>query len=295
MGAQRLTAFERTLLGALSDKAGLAAALLEAWADLPADSVQSPRSLVDAAQLSVTHESATKEVLERSAGLGLLESTSGGYRAQGAAHARFERLAFALYAIEHYRSVIHRDATVARVVLTKPSRPSVLEQRLASLGWRTAEIEPTDHGFHGIVRAAKRRVVVMTPFFDSSGATWLRELLSFVPSSVDRVVILRSLEDRTRKDYPVGIDMMSEWLKAENVQVFNYSIPRVDGGRETFHAKVVLCDRSLAYLGSSNATAASFRHSMEMGVVLEGRAAATVAEVIDAVLLAASPWHAQGK
>jgi phosphatidylserine/phosphatidylglycerophosphate/cardiolipin synthase-like enzyme len=292
MGAQRLTAFEQTLLAGLSDKAGLAAALLEAWAELPADSVQSARSLVDAAQLSVTQEGATRGVLERAADLGLLESTLGGYRAQGAAHARFERLAFALRAIEHYRSVIHRDATVARVVLTKPQKPSVLEQRLSSLGWRTADIEPTDHGFQGLARAAKRRVVVMTPFFDSAGAAWLKELLSCVEPGVERVVILRSLENRARRDYPVGMDTLSDWFNAENVQVFNYSIPRLDGGRETFHAKAVLCDRSLAYLGSSNATAASLEHSMEMGVVLEGRAAATVAEVIDAVLQAASLWKA---
>jgi phosphatidylserine/phosphatidylglycerophosphate/cardiolipin synthase-like enzyme len=52
----------------------------------------------------------------------------------------------------------------------------------------------------------------------------------------------------------------------------------------------VLCDRSAAYLGSSNVTAASLDHSMEMGVVLEGRAAASVADVIDAVLSASSLW-----
>jgi phosphatidylserine/phosphatidylglycerophosphate/cardiolipin synthase-like enzyme len=53
----------------------------------------------------------------------------------------------------------------------------------------------------------------------------------------------------------------------------------------------VLCDRSAAYLGSSNVTAASLEHSMEMGVVLEGRAAASVADVIDAVLESAAPWN----
>lgn len=74
------------------------------------------------------------------------------------------------------------------------------------------------------------------------------------------------------------------------MQVFNYSIARVDGGRETFHAKAVLCDRSAAYLGSSNVTAASLENSMEMGVVLEGRSAAGVAEVIDAVLAASTRW-----
>lgn len=130
----------------------------------------------------------------------------------------------------------------------------------------------------------------MTPFFDHTGAAWLQELLSYVTPGVERTLILRSLEDNKRTDYPLGIDTILPWLKAQGIRVFNYSIPRMDGGRETFHAKAVLCDRSTAYLGSSNVTAASLEHSMEMGVVLEGRAAADVAEVIDAVLAAATSW-----
>lgn len=290
MSAQKLTAFEQGVLAGLADKAGLAAALLETWADLPADSVQSARSLVDAAQLGVTEESSTHGLLERSVSLGLVEPTPVGFKLRNGVHARFQRLAFALHAVEHYRLSVHRDATVAQVVLTKPPQPSVLEQKLSALGWRTTDLEPTEHAFHGIVRAAKRRVVVMTPFFDSTGATWLQELLSYASPGVERTLILRSLEDNTRKDYPFGFDTISPWLKAQGVRVFNYSIPRMDGGRETFHAKTVLSDRSAAYLGSSNVTAASLEHSMEMGVVLEGHAAAAIAEVIDAVLAAASKW-----
>lgn len=290
MSAQKLTAFEQAVLAGLADKAGLAATLLEAWADLPADSVQSARSLVDTAQLGVTEEGATKDLLERSAGLGLVEVMSAGYKPRNAMHARFQRLAFALHAVEHYRSFVHRDSTVAHVVLAKPPRPSVLEQKLSALGWRATELESTEHAFHRMVRAAQRRVVIMTPFFDDVGATWLQELFSYVSPGVERVLILRSLEDSTRKDYPFGFDNISSWLSAHGVRVFNYSIPRTDGGREIFHAKAVLCDRSAAYLGSANMTAASLEYSMEMGVVLEGRAATTVAEVIDAVLQAATFW-----
>ena len=290
MSTQKLTAFEQAVLAALADKAGLAAAVLEAWASLPADSVQSARSLVDAAQLGVTEESATQDLLECSVGVGLVESKLGGFKPRNGAHTRFQRLAFALHAVEHYRSSVHRDATVAQVVLTKPPRPSVLEQKLSALGWRTTDLEPTEHAFHGMVQAAQRRVIVMTPFFDSTGAAWLQELLSYAPPGVERILILRSLEYNTRQDYPFGFDAISPWLKAQGIRVFNYSIPRIHGGRETFHAKAVLCDRRAAYLGSSNVTAASLEHSMEMGVVLEGRAAASVAEVIDAVLAAAAPW-----
>lgn len=290
MSAHKLTAFEQAVLAGLADRASLAAALLAAWADLPAESVQSARLLVDAAQLGVTEEGATKDLLEQSVGLGLVEATLAGFKPRNGVHARFHRLAFALHAVEHYRSSVHRDATVAQVVLTKPPRPSVLEQKLSAMGWRTTELEPTEHAFHGMVRAAQRRVVVMTPFFDSAGAAWLRELLLYVSPGVERTLILRSLENNTRKDYPHGFDTISPWLKAQGIRVFNYSIPRMEGGRETFHAKAVLCDRSAAYLGSSNLTSASLEHSMEMGVVLKGRAAVGVAEVIDAVLAAATPW-----
>lgn len=291
MSVQKLTAFEQAVVAGLAVKAGLAAALLDAWAELPADAPQSARSLVDAAQLGVTEETATQDLLDRSVSLGLVNSTPVGYKPRNGAHARsFQRIAFALHAVEHYQSFVHRDATVAQVVLTKPPRPSVLEQKLSALGWRTADLEPTEHAFHGLVRAARRRVVVMTPFFDSTGADWLQELLSHVSPGVQRILILRSLENNMRKDYPFGFDAISPWLKGQDVRVFNYSIPRVDGGRETFHAKAVLCDRSAAYLGSSNVTAASLEHSMELGVVLEGRAAAGVAEVIDAVLAAATQW-----
>lgn len=291
MSSQRLTAFEQALIAGLADKASLAAALLDTWASSPEDSVQSVRSLIDGAQLGVTEERATEELLRRAVELGLLDATPTGFRPRASNHSLFRRLAFALNAVEYFQTFVHRDATLAKIVLTKPPKPSVLEQRLSTLGWRTADLEHTEHAFHGMVRSAQRRVVVMTPFFDSTGASWLRELLSYAPPGVERTLILRSLEDSNRQDYPKGFDLIAPWLKTQKVKVFNYSIPRMDGsGRETFHAKVVLCDRNAAYLGSSNVTAASLEHSMEMGVVLQGRAAADVAEVLDAVLLSASQW-----
>jgi phosphatidylserine/phosphatidylglycerophosphate/cardiolipin synthase-like enzyme len=288
MSAQKLTAFEQAVVAGLAYRAGLAAALLDTWADMPSDSAQSVRTLIDGAQLSVTEERATRELLDRAVELRLLDSTPTGFRPCSTAHAKFQRLAFALNAIDHYRLSVHRDATVAQVVLTKPPRPSVLEQKLTALGWRTADLEPTEHAFHSMVRSAQRRIVVMTPFLDKTGASWLQELLSYVGHGVESILILRSLEDSTRKDYPTGFDVIAPWLKSQAVQVFNYSISRIDGGRETFHAKVVLCDRNVTYLGSSNMTAASLEHSMEMGVVLQGRVAADVAEVIDAVLATAT-------
>jgi phosphatidylserine/phosphatidylglycerophosphate/cardiolipin synthase-like enzyme len=247
--------------------------------------------LIDLAQLGVTEERAAREVLVKAVELGLLEATAMGFRPRGRAHSMFRRLAFAFNAIDYYVCAVHRDATTARVVLTKPPRPSTLEQKLSELGWRTSELEPTEHAFHSMVRSAQRRVVVMTPFFDVKGALWLRELFALIQPGVERVLVLRSLEDSTRNDYPTGFDAVATWLKISGVKVFNYSIPRKEGpGRETFHAKVVLCDHNASYVGSSNMNTASLEHSMEMGIALQGKAAVDVATVVDSVLRAAVAW-----
>jgi phosphatidylserine/phosphatidylglycerophosphate/cardiolipin synthase-like enzyme len=56
----------------------------------------------------------------------------------------------------------------------------------------------------------------------------------------------------------------------------------MDGGYESFHAKVVLADEDLAYVGSANMTQYE-RHSMELGLVVEGRPARAIASVVRAV------------
>jgi phosphatidylserine/phosphatidylglycerophosphate/cardiolipin synthase-like enzyme len=283
-----LSSFEKQVIAGLAFKAGLAATLLAAWSAIPEDFFQSERSLIDLAQLGVTEERAAREVLEKSVELGLLDKASTGFRPRSGTHSKFQRLALALHSIEYYITSIHLDATRASIVLTKPAKPSILEKKLSDLGWRTSDLEPTEHAFHSMVRSARFRVVVMTPFFDIKGAKWLQELFSLTEVGVDCVLVLRSLENPTWDDYPSGYDSIVSWLNEHNVRVFNYSMPRIEGkGRETFHAKVVLCDHNVAYLGSSNMTSASISHSMEMGVTVSGRAAADVAVVIEAVLATA--------
>jgi hypothetical protein len=62
------------------------------------------------------------------------------------------------------------------------------------------------------------------------------------------------------------------------------------GGFETFHAKVALADSELAYVGSANMTMFS-RPSMELGVLIEGRAARVVANVVRAVRRCRIPFR----
>lgn len=286
-----LSARERALIAALASEAGVAARLLEAIAALPATSVHTPWSLLQAAHLTITAERQVETVTRRLVEIGAFVPALHGWCCDAASHACFSRASIALYAVEYYKAELHRDATEAQVVLTKPAQPSLLEVRLSERGWRAADLQPTERAFESLARRAQHRLAVMTPFLDAKGAQWLKTLLEKTPPNVERLLVLRMLDDAARPDYPVGYDSIAAWLNSEGIKVYNYSMRRAGGyGRETFHAKVVLCDDSAAYVGSSNMTAASLEHSMEMGVLLSGKAAAKVAVVVESVLAAADFW-----
>jgi len=265
--------------------------VLGAWAEHLSPTPHSSQSLAALAHLGVTEERAVAEILQRAEGLGLVVGAGARFVPGNHSQDVFQRLGLALNAVAYYKEEVHQDNTLARVVLTKPPRPCLLEEELQKQGWRAFEIDPTDRAFKRIVQSAKSRVVVMTPFLDVVGAHWLRELFEDIDERVTKVLVLRSLERPSSPDFPAGYGMLEPWLVAHGVHVYNYSIPRPGGvGRETFHAKVVLCDDVTAYVGSSNVTAASLEHSMEMGVELSGKAARDVSSIVGAVLDASTKY-----
>jgi len=288
---QNLTSLECRALEALAPRASVAAKLLDGWSQVPGEGWASARDLVELAGLGLTEETAVREVTAGLAQLDLISTSGEGCKLPLVNRPVLQRLALALHAIAFYSSNVHRDETLARVVLTRPPQPSALEQQLVDRGWRAVDIGTTRETFVDLVRSARRRVLVMTPFLDIRGADWLCDLFDRVGEGVERVLVLRTLENPQRPDYPIGYPHAASRLRQAGVQVFNYSIPRALGsGRETFHAKVVLCDADHAYVGSSNLTAASLEHSMELGIALTGRAAVKLAEVIEAVLSCAIAW-----
>ena len=281
----KLTALEEQLISIMGDRAGVAATVLAAWAKLHPESMQTVNSLTNLAQLGTGDERAVEQVLNNAVGLGLINKKGSQYSAVEEKFGSFDRLALLLNTSAFYAREVHEDATSARIVLTKPRQPSVLERNLSNYGWHTAELDSTHTALIGMVQGAKQRIVLMTPFLDSAGAERVKGLFEMAAENVEKILILRSLEDDTRYDYPKGYDSIREWLHGKNINILNYSLKRAGSyTRETFHAKVVLCDRSNAYLGSSNMTAASFDYSMEMGVIINGKAVEKVATIIDAVI-----------
>jgi phosphatidylserine/phosphatidylglycerophosphate/cardiolipin synthase-like enzyme len=125
----------------------------------------------------------------------------------------------------------------------------------------------------------------MTPFIDASGFRWLRRMLETTHTNCQRIIVLRNADQYTVE---LGVQH-ADWLRAMHVSVRDYHLSHSPAeGRalpiETFHAKVVVADDTLAYVGSANLLSSSEGLSLETGLLVEGGAAAQVARLVYAVL-----------
>jgi hypothetical protein len=197
--------------------------------------------------------------------------------------APFAELATALQAVSLYRREVHLDADIVEVVLTPPGRPSRLGDALRLRGWIEADLEHTEATLHHLASEARGRLVVLSPFVDAVGASSVVALFNATDKSVRRVLVTRGQDGVMPQPL---IAVMPE-LAELGVAIHNYWLPRAGGGYETFHAKAVLADSGMAYLGSANMTYASLSVSMELGTFLRGDSARTLASVVDAILCVA--------
>jgi len=190
-------------------------------------------------------------------------------------------LAPMLQAIHVYRTEIHQDADTVEVVLTKPLSPSQLATSLEGMLLGTWGLLDTREVLPSIAENASERFVVMTPFLDEVGGEILLALFQHVRPSVRKQLIIRATTDGL---LPAGYLAITEQLSALGVEVFNFRLDKGEAfGMETFHAKVVLADNAKAYVGSANMNKWSFQYSLELGLMVSGKAANRIGQVIDAV------------
>lgn len=110
-------------------------------------------------------------------------------------------------------------------------------------------------------------------------------MLETTHANCQRIIVLRNADQYTVE---LGVQH-ADWLRAMQVSVRDYHLSHSPAeGRalpiETFHAKVVVADDTLAYVGSANLLSSSEGLSLETGLLVEGGAAAQVARLVYAVL-----------
>lgn len=198
--------------------------------------------------------------------------------------AEIARLATLLRGAEHFRR-LRIEAPGLELAVTMPMAPSRLERCLPASSGRPGGYLPTPMAFARVATAAEARLVVMTPFINRPGFDWLRSIFQATKDAVQRIIVLRDVSK-----YSVDLAVhQAEWLRSLRVDVFDYNLAHNgDSGRslplETFHAKIVLADQRLAYVGSAKLLGSGDGTSLEAGVLVDGRAAAQVARLVDGVL-----------
>lgn len=172
-------------------------------------------------------------------------------------------------------------AKEAEAVVTLPPSPSAIADALPKQGPIHAGIARTDDEIKRIARAAVNSLTIMSPFVNEDGAEFAMQM--FEESTAQRKLLITRMSGPTR---PV-VERMLPRMAGSDTRVLDYFL-RAGGGYETFHAKVVIADGDLAYVGSANLTKYS-QHSMELGIIVQGRAARAVSALVRAVETISNP------
>lgn len=166
------------------------------------------------------------------------------------------------------------DGTATTVVTFPTSEVGVL-RALPRTGFSYAGLMSSDEAFDRIADAASATLTVLTPFLNDEGLNDVMSMFRRTRAKQRNLVVRRyggALATARARIHE---------LSRLDVDVRNYTVS-LPKGFETFHAKVVLADQDLAYVGSANMTRFK-RRSMELGVLVDGKAARVVASVVRAV------------
>jgi hypothetical protein len=139
-----------------------------------------------------------------------------------------------------------------------------------------------------IIASSKSWVALVSPFWDEETAKEIAEVLSRRLETGVRVDILGRFE----KDDPalpilrerIGDHKLCQffaWAQKDSKDAF---------GKQTFHFKAVVCDDGArAYLGTANLNRAGLRSRMELGVILGGKTAKQLAQIVKVTLSISQP------
>lgn len=168
-------------------------------------------------------------------------------------------------------------------VVTPPPEPSSFSRSLLRTGMARVDLMDTSTAMRQVAAAAVRKLTILTPFGNVAGLTFVADLFSSTRAT-ERTLLLRAREHQTRR----ALAEVREQLHAQGVRVLNYFVDLGEGAYETFHAKVVLADERVAYVGSANMLLYA-RHSMEMGILVCGPGTEVVAAAVRAAEMSGTP------
>lgn len=191
-----------------------------------------------------------------------------------------ERLSACLAGVRAYLG-LHKDADQVRLVITEPGEKSALREAISRRHAIPPQVYQTTDAFINLARGASRELIVMVPFLDDQGVSFLLSLYSLCAKGVRLSLICRPLSE---PECGLAFNKRADEFKKLNIAIYEYALPSaLPSGRETFHAKVIVADDCAYYVGSSNFMASALGRSLECGVIVNGQSARQLFNVVDAL------------
>lgn len=168
------------------------------------------------------------------------------------------------------------NETIVETLATVP--PKVNASRLS--GPRVGPLAPR---LRSILLEARQSVRIANPYFDA-GQRILRDIVALPQKGVETRILTR---ETNRAEHCAILNKMYNSLNPDKRHLFNirelYELN--DAGYQTTatHAKIVVADDTVAYVGSANFTATSLTTNFELGMKLQGPPVEDVATVFDEV------------
>ena len=134
-----------------------------------------------------------------------------------------------------------------------------------------------------LCRNASEELVLTSPFLETKGMEWLLPgLKGALERGVDLTLVSRELRSRQPNHAAVReLFNITAGLPGQ-LEVYDYYEPDPDDQypEYTLHSKLLIADRSAAYVGSANFTKYGFAENLETGVVVEAPAVRALHSVV---------------
>jgi HKD family nuclease len=159
-----------------------------------------------------------------------------------------------------------------------------------------SHLHPVDFGLQQITSkllemcgSANRRIILLSPFIEEQGIEWLLPgLRSALQRGVSVDLVSSELQQGSANSYALTPLIELDQSDAPGaLRIFEYyqqSSPGDKYPEYTLHAKVLIADRTTAYVGSANFTGNAFTRYLEIGAVLRGENVQNLVEIADVLI-----------
>lgn len=152
----------------------------------------------------------------------------------------------------------------------------------------------TASSFRRIISSARRTVRISSPFLQRNVTdnNSLPDLGKMILSAFQRgcsfIILSRELRSRRRTELGWIVDLARNNGFADKLKIFDYYNSKKGGELDSStHAKLIIADEELAYIGSAELRLNSLYRNFEVGVMLEGPMVMGLTELFDTMTIIA--------